>query len=99
MNVWYPSVDDIADINITALDIGRDKHPHRLLYPRSGVQAVIDRVRASEDRGLNYQAALMIKELARSHLFAGGNHRTAYLVAKCFLRRNGKRFKVARLDD
>jgi len=95
---WYPSVEDIIDANITVLDISVNKHPHKLLVAPQAIQSVIDRVIEVEKKGLMCQAAYLMKGLVNLHAFAGGNHRTAYLVAKMFLRRNGKRLTVDRLD-
>jgi death-on-curing family protein len=97
--VWYPSVEDIIDANITVLDVGSNKHPHRLLLRPEAIQSVIDHTIEVERKGLAYQAAWLMKELVELHAFDGANHRTAYLVAKIFLRRNGRTFRVARLDD
>ena len=97
--VWYPSVEDVIDANITVLDVGGDKHPHRLLLRPEAIQTVIDRMIKVETKGLAYQAAWLMKELVKLHAFDGANHRTAYLVAKIFLRRNGKRLRIARLED
>jgi len=96
---WYPSVEDVIDANITVLDIGADKHPHKLLVIPQAIQSVIDRMIEIENKGLTCQAAYLMKELANLHAFDGGNHRTAYLVAKMFLRRNDKRLTVDRLDS
>jgi len=95
---WYPSVEDIIDANITVLDISVNKHPHKLLVAPQAIQSVIDRVIEVEKKGLMCQAAYLMKGLVTLHAFAGGNHRTAYLVAKMFLRRNDKRLTVDRLD-
>jgi prophage maintenance system killer protein len=95
---WYPSVEDIIDANITVLDIGGDKHPHRLLLRAEAIQGVIDRIAEAEGRGLVYQGAFLMKELVNLHAFDGGNHRTAYLVTKMFLRRNGERLRIEHLD-
>jgi death-on-curing family protein len=97
--VWYPSVDDIIDANILSLDLSRDKHPPRLLGSRRGIQVILDEVRAAEAKGLSYQAALLMKRLVNRHLFDGGNHRTAYAMAKIFLRRNDISFRVARFEE
>ena len=97
-HIWYPSVEDIIDANITVLDVGADKHPHRLLLRSEVIQNVLDRMIRIESKGLAYQAAWLMKELVKLHAFDGANHRTAYLAAKMFLRRNGKRFRIARLD-
>ena len=96
---WYPSVEDVIDANITVLDISADKHPHKLLVMPQAIQSVIDRMIEIENKGLTCQAAYLMKELANLHAFDGGNHRTAYLVAKMFLRRNDKRLTVDRLDS
>jgi prophage maintenance system killer protein len=95
---WYPSVEDIIDANIIALDMSTDKHPHKLLVTPRAIQSVIDRVIETENKGPTCQAAYLMKELVNLHAFDGGNHRTAYLVAKIFLRRNGKRLTVDRID-
>lgn len=96
---WYPSVEDVIDANITVLDISADKHPHKLLVIPQAIQSVIDRMIEIENKGLTCQAAYLMKELANLHAFDGGNHRTAYLVAKMLLRRNDKRLTVDRLDS
>ncbi len=97
--VWYPVVEDVIDANITGLDVGGDKHPHRLLLRPEAIKTVIDRMITVETKGLAYQAAWLMTELVKLHAFDGANHRTAYLVAKMFLRRNGKRLRIARLED
>jgi death-on-curing family protein len=95
---WYPSVEDIIDANITVLDIAADKHPHKLLLRPEAIQSLIDRMVGAESRGLTYQAAFLMKELVNLHVFDGANHRTAYLVAKMFLRRNDKHLRVDHLE-
>lgn len=97
--VWYPSVDDVVDVNVGIIDATRDKHPHKLLLLPLAIESVLGRVRQIESRGIMRQAAVLMKELVGLHPFAGGNHRTAYIVAKLFLRRNGQRPRVARLED
>jgi len=96
--VWYPSVDDVIDVNIACLDLTGDKHPHKLRGSREGIQAVIDQVRSNEHKKLSYQAAALLKQLVEYHPFDGANHRTAYVVAKMFLRRNGERMRIEKLE-
>ncbi len=95
--VWYPTADDVICANIEVLDLTGDKHPHKILGSREGIQAVIDRVNR-EGGGLTHQAALLMRELVSIHAFDGANHRTAYIVAKTFLLRNGGRFRIDGLD-
>ncbi len=59
----------------------------------------MDKVVREEEKGLTYQAALLMKELVLYHPFASGNHRTAYAAAKSFLRRNGKRLRIERFRE
>ncbi len=92
--VWYPSVDDVIDMNINALDLSGDKHPHKMLGSKERIQAIIDHVKAEEEKGLAHQAAYLMKTFAHAQIFAGANHRTGYGLAKMFLRRNGKRLRV-----
>jgi prophage maintenance system killer protein len=92
--VWYPSVDDLIDINIMCLDLTRDKHPHKLRGSRKGLQSVLEAMAREEPRGLTFQAAFFMLKIAQIQFFDGANHRTGYIAAKMFLRRNGKRFRV-----
>jgi|SRR5208282_3224464 len=92
--VWYPSVDDAIDMNINALDLTGDKHPHKMLGTKERIEAFFNKVKAEESKGVFYQAALMMKEFANGQVFAGANHRTGYGLAKMFLRRNDRKFRV-----
>jgi death-on-curing family protein len=92
--VWYPSADDLIDINIMCLDLMREKHPHKLLGTRRAIQSLIDAMVREESKGLMFQAAFLLKKMVYLHFFDGANHRTAYVAAKMFLRRNDKRFRV-----
>jgi prophage maintenance system killer protein len=97
--VWYPSVDDIVCANEIVIDLGKDRHPPKLRGSRKGMQALIDDLRLEENNGLTHQAALLMKELSKLQYFDGGNHRTAYLLAKTFLFHNGKRLRINRFED
>ncbi len=92
--VWYPTVDDIVCLNILALDMSRDPHPHKLIGSTQGIKVKIEQAIQREHMGLVHQAAFLIRELAGLHVFAGGNHRTAYAVGKSFLIRNGRRLRA-----
>jgi len=87
--VWYPTVDDIIDANKVALLKGRDKHPHKLLGARRGIQGLINGIIDNEGFGLTYQVALLMQRILIRPLFDGGNHRTAYYIAELFLTQNG----------
>lgn len=93
--VWYPSVDDAIRMNIVALGYSGDKHPHKLLSTPNRVQAILNQVKQAEPKGLNYQAALIMKNFVRAHVFAGANHRTAFGLASVFLSRNGHQLSVS----
>jgi len=98
--VWYPSVDDIVFTNFAVMSVDLDdKHPHRLQTSPEGIQHIIDHMRESEGLGLTYQAAQLMSELVRFHPFAGGDRRTAHIVACVFLKKNGRRPRVERLRN
>jgi prophage maintenance system killer protein len=61
---------------------------------RGGGDANLDFVifRTSKVRGVNRKAALLMQGIITSHPFVDGNKRTAFIAAKVFLERNGKRF-------
>lgn len=59
----------------------------------------LERVRQAESEGMMRQGAQLMRELVVLHPFAGANHRTAYIVMKLFLRRNGRKPRIMRLDD
>jgi prophage maintenance system killer protein len=92
--VWYPWVDDLIDINIMCLDLTGDRHPHKLRGSRKGLQSLLEAMAQEEARGLTYQAAFLMQRIAQIQFFDGANHRTGYVAAKVFLRRNDKRFRV-----
>lgn len=97
--VWYPSVDDVIDANITALELSGDRHPPKLRRSRKAIEALIEEVKSEEARSLTYQAAKLMRGLVHLHAFDSGNHRTAYAVAKMLLRRNGRHFRVEKLEQ
>jgi len=96
---WYPSVDTVIRANKRALAEGGDRHPHKLIRSRQAIQTVIDETRMMGRAGLIGQAAHLMLKLVLLHAFAGGNHRTAYLVVKMFLRNNGKRLEIESYED
>ena len=96
--VWYPSVGDIVTINANALDLTADKHPYKVIKARIGIEKIIDNVKAEEEKGATYQAAVLMKELVKYHGFDSANHRTAYSVAKAFLLRNGRHLQVSNFE-
>ncbi len=49
--VWYPSVDDVIDMNVNALDLSRDKHPYKMLGSVERIQTILERVREVEGIG------------------------------------------------
>lgn len=98
-SVWYPTVKDILCANMQVLALTNDRHPHKLLGSREGIQAVIEQIRKAENQGLTIQASMFMKELSGLHFFDGGNHRTAYIVAKTFLWRNDRHLRVDGFDQ
>ncbi len=96
--VWYPTPDDIIEINKLALEESKDKHPHRLRATRQGLQSLIGHVRKDELFGLTYQAARFMKDILTYHAFDNANHRTAYNTAYIFLKKNGVKVRKVGLE-
>jgi prophage maintenance system killer protein len=99
--VYYPTATEVIEANKIALNVTRDKHPHKLTGSAKGIQHLIDDIGRDEKKGLTYQAARFLKELVTYHAFDGGNHRTSYLVTLLFLVNNGQaiRSQPARVMD
>jgi len=97
--LWYPRPEDIIFVDEMCLSLTGDPHPHRLLGSKEGLEAIIQEVRRAKAKGLTYQAALLMQRLVKYHAFAGGNHRTAYVSARLFLSRNGRRFKISNFEE
>ena len=66
--------------------------PTKLDLLQSALQRPLDKLTYS-DADIFAMAAAYIMGLSRNHPFADGNKRTAYVVAKLFLRLNGYQFK------
>ncbi len=88
--VKYPTVDELIELNRRVLGEIRVKKAdrHRVLS-RVGLDNLLRRVR--EQEGDTYEkAATLLIGLVRTHHFASGNRRTAYLGARGFLEMNGE---------
>lgn len=59
---------------------------------------MLESIKSDETMGLTFQAARLMQMIPKIHLFAGVNHRTGYGIAKLFLRRNGRHFRVDDLN-
>ena len=68
--VWYPSVDDVIDMNIAVLDLSGDRHQHKMLGSKERIQAVLDRVKTEEDKGLVSSSCIDEGVCGCSHFFA-----------------------------
>jgi death on curing protein len=89
-DVDYPTIDELIELNRRVLGEIRVKKAdrHRVLS-RSGLERVIRLV--GEQAGDVYEkATTLLIGLVRTHPFASGNRRTAYLATMSFLEMNGK---------
>ena len=51
----YPTVNDIIESNKVALREGRDRHPHKLVVTKKGLESIIKDAQNREKKGLEYQ--------------------------------------------
>ncbi len=89
-DVNYPTTDELIELNRRVLGEIRVKKAdrHRVLS-RRGLERVIRLV--GEQAGDVYEkATTLLIGLVRTHPFASGNRRTAYLATMSFLEMNGK---------
>ncbi len=89
-DVNYPSIDELIELNRRVLGEIRVKKAdrHRVLS-RRGLEGLMGLV--EEQAGDVYEkATTLLIGLVRTHPFASGNRRTAYLATMSFLEMNGE---------
>jgi prophage maintenance system killer protein len=90
----YPSVEDLIELNKRVLAEIRVKKANRhQVISRGGLDTLLERVREQEG-GVYEKAVTLLTGLVRTHAFASGNRRTAYLATMGFLEVNGKRTAI-----
>jgi len=93
--IKYSTIEEVIATNKRVLELHRAKKAdkHELLGTKHQIQEIIDRVK-SKKGDIYIKSAVLLKELTISHLFASGNRRTAFIVAKEFLLSNQKAFNI-----
>ena|SRR2546427_2474140 len=90
----YPTIAELIEINKRVLgEIKVKKADQHKLLSRGALENVEKAVRDQEG-DLYEKAVTMLTGLLRTHPFASGNRRTAYLAAKGFLEMNGEKIEV-----
>lgn len=92
--IKYLSDDDVITFNLLALELikAKKKDKHELLSWQK-LEAALEACRLAQG-GLYEKAAVLMSELAFSHVFASGNRRTAFIATKEFVKRNKGRFSI-----
>lgn len=93
--MWYPDADFVVWVHGVMLE----KFGGFTGFER-GVgcfEVVLGRVKG--ERGLCRKAAVLARELVACRIFADGNHRTAFEVARTFLVMNGGRVAVVDVKE
>lgn len=90
----YPTIDELIELNKRVLrEIKVKKADRHRVLSRSALDNLLRMVR--EEEGDIYEKAVtLLTGLVRTHHFASGNRRTAYLAAKGFLEMNGEKTAV-----
>lgn len=94
VEISYPSVEEIIEFNILVLGLLKVKKAdkHNVLSRQKIVVSLEKCGKAAGD--IYLKGALLMRSLASAHAFASGNRRTAFVVAKDFVVRNGGKFLI-----
>ncbi len=87
--LWYPTPEHVAECNVLVLNIlvAKKNDKPKLVSHQKLVETI---ARSRECGGNIYEkAAILLAGIVKGHPFDSGNRRTAFLVAKEFLIRNG----------
>lgn len=97
MVVVYPSLEEIEESNILMLSMIKVKRAdsHSVLS-RTKIRDAISACESAEG-DVYAKAAVLMARMVSAHAFASGNRRTAFIVSKSFVLKNGERFMIA--DD
>lgn len=92
--IKYPGVEQIVEYNFLVLSLIKAKKADQAkILSRPRLEYIVDKCK--ELKGDIYdKAVFLFINLIRLHPFASGNRRTAFIVAKEFLRKNGEKFKI-----
>ncbi len=86
--------DKVIEINILALTIFDEKKADQpKVLSHSKLMDVLDGCE-SHDGDVHDKAVFLMKNLIKSHPFASGNRRTAFLAAKKFILMNKSKFRI-----
>ncbi|HLC91069.1 MAG TPA: type II toxin-antitoxin system death-on-curing family toxin [Candidatus Nanoarchaeia archaeon] len=92
--IKYPTVEQIIEYNVLAITLIKVKKadcPQVLSHAR--IELIIKNCKEL-DENLYDKAVCLLKGIIQLHPFASGNRRTAFVVAKEFLKENGGKFNI-----
>ncbi len=98
--VKYPTINELIEINKLVLKLIKAKKAdqHKVLS-RNELEGVLRSMKEQEGDIYEKAVTLLTGLLLRSHPFASGNRRTAYLAARGFLEINGEEIGVEHDPD
>jgi len=89
-DVIYPTIDELVELNRRVLgEIRVKKADRHQVLSRSGLEHLM-RLVEEQAGGVYEKSVTLLTVLVRTHPFASGNRRTAYLATMSFLRINGR---------
>ena len=92
--VKYPTAEQIIEYNVLALTLIKVKKADRpQVLSHARIELIIKNCKELEG-DLYDKAICLLKGIIRLHPFASGNRRTAFIVAKEFLKENGGKFNI-----
>ena len=95
-----PELEDFIEAHELAGNVSVIRTPGFKQSTRKGIQKLADIVEDSEEFDDLYRlSAFVLIETINKHAFNDGNHRTAWIVAKQVLRRNGGAMRVEEIKS
>ncbi|MCF7799134.1 type II toxin-antitoxin system death-on-curing family toxin [Candidatus Woesearchaeota archaeon] len=90
----YPSEEKIIELNALILTVVKVKKADKSeVLSKLKLSRALDACIES-DGDLYDKAAILMKQVIKSHAFASGNRRTAFIVTKYFVTQNKGKFKI-----
>ena len=97
MTFKYLSEEELEDFNVLVINLIKVKKADKAeILSKRKLSSVLDEVKEFEG-DLYDKAVILLQGLVKSHAFASGNRRTAFVATKEFVTLNKGKFKI--LDD
>jgi len=92
--IIYPTPEKIIEYNLLAVSLIRVKKADKAeVLSKARLENVIEECKKFEGNVYD-KATVLLRGIAKSHAFASGNRRTAFITTKAFLTENDAKFNI-----